>query len=88
MTWKPQQPLSEAERHVNPPAPTPEELASRALETTWFQWNQERWRAEECVAKVIREDRARIRAVVDRGRMLIPAVIRDLDHALGGRHSK
>jgi hypothetical protein len=60
-------------------------LAKRALEPTCFEWDADRRRAEESVAEIIRADRARIRAVVARARMLVPALLRDLDWELGGR---
>lgn len=65
------------------PTPTPEEAAALALKNIWFEWNAERARAEAAVAAVIRDDRARIRVVADRARILLPAVLRDLYWELG-----
>lgn len=76
-------PLDKQAGLVKPP--TPEELAHAALEPIWFEWYADRDRVEAAVAKAIREDRARVMAVVNRARILFPAILRDLTAELGGR---
>lgn len=66
-------------------APTPEQLAEKALAGQWFEWLDQRSRAEAAVAAIIREDRARIGSVVERARVLLPGLLRDLTIAVGGR---
>lgn len=65
--------------------PTPAQVATKALAPIYFEWNESRILAEEAVAKAIEEERQRVRHVVARARILMPAILRDLDVALGGR---
>ncbi len=71
------------EPKVKRAAPTPEEVAAAALAPIYFEWYCERTRAEAAVAEAVRLDRARIRAVADRARLLVPSLLRDLYWELG-----
>jgi hypothetical protein len=65
--------------------PTALDVAREGLKDVWFEWDQHREHAAVKVAVAIQADRDRTRCVVNRLRVLLPALLRDLDFSLGGR---